>query len=72
MNTGTQKNKLWQNSGQVRTQWLCIFFAPTKIRHRTKIWNIGVSKTRDHIQINVMMPNPSWEPSRFYKAPNIT
>ena len=31
---------------------------------------MGVSKTSDHIQINIKMPNPSQEPSASSKAPN--
>ena len=31
---------------------------------------MGVSKTSDHIQIKIKMPNPSQEPSGSYKAPN--
>ena len=32
--------------------------------------NIGVSKTNDHIQIKIKMPNPSQEPPASSKAPN--
>ena len=31
---------------------------------------MGISKTRDHIQIKIKMPNPSQEPPVSYKAPN--
>ena len=37
---------------------------------RAKIWIISVSKTRDHIQIKIKMPNPSQEPPASSKAPN--
>ena len=45
-------------------------FAPSKSRYRTKIWNMGVSKTSDHIQIKIKMSNPSEEPSASSKVPN--
>ena len=45
-------------------------FAPSKSRYRTKIWNLGVSKTSDHIQIKMKIPNPSQEPPASSKAPN--
>ena len=35
-----------------------------------KIWIIGISKTSDHIQIKIKMPNPSQEPPASSKAPN--
>ena len=31
---------------------------------------MGVSKTSDHIQIKIKMPNPNQEPPASYKAPN--
>ena len=31
---------------------------------------MGVSKTSDHIQKKIKMPNPSQEPSASYKDPN--
>ena len=31
---------------------------------------MGVSKTREHIQIKIKMPNPSQEPTMSSKAPN--
>ena len=34
------------------------------------IWNTGVSKTSDHIQINIKMLNPSEEPTAPTKAVN--
>ena len=37
---------------------LCTF----KSRYRAKIWNIGLPKTSDHIQIKIKMPNPSQDP----------
>ena len=35
-----------------------------------KIWNMGVQKTSDYIQIKTKMPNPSQEPPASSKAPN--
>ena len=43
---------------------LCTF--KTKIESQN--WNIGVSKTSDHIQIKIKMPNPSQEHSASSKA----
>ena len=37
-------------------------FAPLKTTKRSKILNMGVSKTSDHIQIRNKKPNPSQEP----------
>ena len=31
----------------------CIFFAPSKLRKRAKVWNIGVSNTSDHRRIKI-------------------
>ena len=45
---------------------LCTFI----IRIESKIWNISVSKTSDHIQIKIKMPNPCQEPPVSTKAPN--
>ena len=39
-------------------------------QERAKIWNIGVAKTSDHIQIKIKLPNPSQEPPAPTKAPN--
>ena len=39
-----------------------MFFAPSKSRYRAKIWNMGVPKTNDHIQIKIKIPDPSQEP----------
>ena len=47
-----------------------MFFAPSKLRQRAKIWIIGISKTSDHIHIKIKMPNPSQEPPVSSKAPN--
>ena len=47
-----------------------IFFAPSKSRERAKIWIVVVSKTSDHIQIKIKMPNPSQQPPVSSKAPN--
>ena len=51
----------------VRT-WM--FLAPLKSRWRAKIQNMGVSKTSDHIQIIIKIPNPSQEPAASPKARN--
>ena len=47
-----------------------IFCSPSKSRQRDKICNKGVSKTCDHIQIKIKMPNPSQEPPASSKGPN--
>merc|ERR1712081_57530 len=47
-----------------------MFFAPSKSRQRAKIWIMGVSKTNDHIKINIKMPYPNQEPTASSKAPN--
>ena len=47
-----------------------MFFEPSKLRQRAKIWIMGVSKTSDHIQTKIKMPNSSQEPSESSKAPN--
>ena len=47
-----------------------MFFAPSISRQIDKIWNTGVSKTNDHIQNKIKMPNPSQEPPALSKAPN--
>ena len=39
-------------------------------RWRAKIWNMGVPKTSEHIQINVRMQTPSQEPPASSKVPN--
>ena len=46
-----------------------MFFAPSKYRQRAKIWIKGKSKTSDHIQIKIEIPNPSQEPQPSSKAP---
>ena len=53
---------------EMMTQRTWMFFAPSKSRQRAKIWNISVSKTSDHIQIKIKMPNPSQEPPESSKA----
>ena len=45
-----------------------MFFAPSKIRKRAKICNMGASKTSDHIQIQIKMQSSSQEPSAPIKA----
>merc|ERR1712082_326007 len=47
-----------------------MFFVPSKSRERAKIQNTVVSRTRDHIQINIRMPNPGQKPPASSKAPN--
>ena len=47
-----------------------MFFSPSKSRLRAKIRIMGVSKTSDHIQIKIKMPNPSQEPPASSEAPN--
>ena len=47
-----------------------MFFPPSDSKYWAKIWNIGISKTSDHIQIKIKMPNPSQEPPDPTKAPN--
>ena len=47
-----------------------MFFATSKCMLESKIQNIGVSKTRDHIHIEIKMPTPSHEPLTSFKAPN--
>ena len=42
----------------------------SKLRQRAKIRNLGISKTSDHIQINIKMLNPSQEPPASSKYPN--
>ena len=39
-----------------------MFLEPSKSRERNEIWNIGLSKTSDHIKIKIKIPNPSQEP----------
>ena len=40
-----------------------------KIKIETKILNMGVSKTNDHIELMIKIPNPSQEPPTSSKAP---
>ena len=47
-----------------------MIFTPSKSRKRAQIWIMGISKTSDHIQIDIKMPNPSQEPPASSKAPN--
>ena len=47
-----------------------MFFAPSKSGYKAKIWIMGVSTTRDHIQNKIKMPNPSQEPPASSRAPN--
>ena len=39
-----------------------MFFAPRKSMKTTKISNIDVSKTNDHIQVRIKFPNPVRKP----------
>ena len=41
-----------------------------KINIESKIWEMDVSKTTDHFQIKIKIPNPSQEPPASSKAPN--
>ena len=41
-----------------------------QIKIESKIWNIGVPKTSDHIKIKIKMPNPSQVPPASSNAPN--
>ena len=45
---------------------LCIF----KSKWTPKIRNMCISKTSDHSQIKIKIPNPSQEPPASSKAPN--
>ena len=47
-----------------------MFFAISKSRQRARIWDIGVSKTSDHIQIKIKMPNLSKEAAASSTGPN--
>ena len=48
-----------------------MFFAPSKLRKRAKIWIwVYLPKSSDHINIKIKMPNPSQEPPASSKAPN--
>ena len=47
-----------------------MFVAPSKSRQRAKIPIVGISRTSDHIQITMKMPNPSQEPAASSAAPN--
>ena len=41
-----------------------------KIKTKNQFWIMGLSKTSDHIQIKIKMPNPSQEIPVSSKAPN--
>ena len=47
-----------------------MFFAPSDSKYCAKIWNIGITKTIDHIQMKAQMPNPNQEPPDPTKARN--
>ena len=47
-----------------------MLFVPSKSRYKVQIYNMGVPKTSDHIQINIKMQNPSQEPHASSKAAN--
>ena len=47
-----------------------MFFASSKSRQRAKIRNMDDTMTSDHIQINIMVQNPSQEPPVSSKAKN--
>ena len=42
----------------------------SKSRHRFRIWDMGVSKTSDYIQVKIKMQNFSQEPAASSKVPN--
>ena len=45
-------------------------FEPSKPRLRAKIWHMDVSKTGDHIENKIKIPNPSQDPLAPSKALN--
>ena len=47
-----------------------MFFAPSKLRQRAKIWNMGLSQPSDYIQIKIKLNNPSQEPPASSETPN--
>ena len=47
-----------------------MFFALSKSRLRAKIQIIVVSKTSEHIQTKIKMPNPIQETPESFKVPN--
>ena len=47
-----------------------MFFAPSKSRQRARVEIMGISKTRDYIEIRIKMPNSSQEPPVSSKATN--
>ena len=47
-----------------------MFFASSKSRHIAKILIIDISKTNDHVQIKIKIPNTSQEPPASSKAQN--
>ena len=48
---------------------LCTFKTKTDPKSQDKIWNMGESKTSDHIQINIRMQHSSQEAPVSFKAP---
>ena len=47
-----------------------MFFSPSKLRQRAKIWNMDASKNSDHTQIKIKMPITSQELPASFKVPN--
>ena len=47
-----------------------MFFAPSKLRDRAKIWNTGLSQPSDHIKIKIEFQNPSQETYASSETPN--
>ena len=54
----------------LRTLMTSMVFAPFKSRWEAKIWNMGISKTSDHIQIKIIVPNQGQEPLAVSKVPS--
>ena len=55
---------------KMRTEGTWMFFAPLKSRERAENCIMVVSKTSDHIQIRIKMPNPSHELPASSEVPN--
>ena len=53
---------------QIRTSMSLMFFTPSKLGRKAKIWNIGQLKKIDFIQIKIKMPNTHKEPPAFSNA----
>ena len=55
---------------QMRTKRIGMFFVISKSRQRAKIWDMGLSKTSDHVKIKIKMLTFSQEPAVSSKGPN--